>query len=149
MEGGDERRMRVIPGDPSLMRIVDPFPPDDPLDYAELSPEQQSIRVLLAVIADLGVSVMFPEGMTPSFIPLRVAEGWRLRAELTPMSDGPHLSVHADRVRLSAHWVAPPDRATGFPQCICEGRAFPHLPAVPGCVAAGQSSPGPDAGDAQ
>lgn len=120
---------------PVARRAVNPFPPDDPLCYEELSVEQQSIRVLLAVLADTGVTVLYPRHLAPSFIPLRVGEGWNLRAEVRPASELPHLSVHEDWVRLSAQWIAPPERAKGFPQCVCAGRAFPHLPAVPGCIA--------------
>lgn len=115
--------------------LVDPFPADDPLAYDELTPEWQVMRMLLAVLADTGAVVQLPVDLAPSFVPLSVAAGWRLRPDIRPAADGPHLLADAGKVRLSATWVAPPDRSVGYAQCVCQGRAFPHVPGIPGCIA--------------
>lgn len=113
---------------------VDPFPADDPLCYEELSPEAAAMRVLLAVLADTGATVLYPPEFAPNCVPLMIAAGWRLRPEIRPARELPCLLADVDKVRLSATWVAPPDRSVGYAQCVCRPGG-PHPPGVPGCIA--------------
>ncbi len=121
---------------------VDPFPQDDPLCYEELSEEMRALRALLAVLADTGATVLYPPHLAPSSVPLWVAAGWRLQVEVRPARDLPHLEAHEQWARLSARWVARPDPETGYAQCVCAGRAFPHPPGIADCVAAGGAGEG-------
>jgi hypothetical protein len=79
-------------------RPVEPFPPDDPLAYNELTPEMLAWRVALAALADSGGVAAIPVDLMPSYVPIEVAAGWRLR-----------LRVDADAERrmvlLSAQWA--------------------------------------------
>lgn len=84
------------------VRVVDPFPADDPLAYDELSSSWLVMRALLAVLADTGAQVSFPAQLFPGWMEAQIAAGWRLdvRRELAPQ----------DVVVMSAQWRDAPAR---------------------------------------
>jgi hypothetical protein len=83
-------------------RTVRPFPDDDPLSYGELTREMRALRALLAVLADTGAAVAFPGLLSPGYVPVEVAAGWRLDARFNADPDD------ANSVVLSATWMDAP-----------------------------------------
>jgi hypothetical protein len=84
---------------------VDPFPDGDPLTYEELPHDQIALRALLAVLADTGAAVRFPEHLKPSPLALSIPSGWRLQWEMRLVEAADFLEAARPVAELSARWV--------------------------------------------